>query len=107
MGAGAIALLNDATSGAGGSPPTMERLCIPHHCTPARAAFMDTVVVRPAGTVLNGWPRTGPHARSAQLLVQGWDSVCLIAARRMMTRAAGVTGRTVVTRRERGSDTYS
>jgi hypothetical protein len=85
MDAGAMALLDDAASGlaawsadavdvrrvAGRSPPAMELLCSPHHRTHARAASMDTVIVRPAGTVRDGWNRTGPHSRGAQPLRPG------------------------------------
>jgi hypothetical protein len=38
---------------------------------PPRAAPVDTVVLRPAGAVLDGWHRTGPHSRGAQPLCRG------------------------------------
>ena len=71
MNAGAMALLYDARSGAERSPPAMEPSCTPHHRAPARAAPKDTVVVHPAGAVLDGWDRTGPHSRGAQPLRTG------------------------------------
>ena len=85
MDTGAMALPYDAASGlvawsadarngrrvAERSPPAMELSCTPHYRAPARAAPMDTAVVRPAGAVFDGWNRTGPHARGAQLLRTG------------------------------------
>jgi hypothetical protein len=71
MNAGAMALLYDAASGAERSLPAMEPSCTPHHRAPARAASMDTVVVHPAGAVLDGWDRTGPHSRGAKPLRPG------------------------------------
>jgi hypothetical protein len=68
MDAGAMALLDDATSGAERSPPALEWSCIPHSRTAARAAAMDTVVVRPTGPVRDGWHRTAPHSRGVQPL---------------------------------------
>jgi hypothetical protein len=82
---GAMALLYDAASGlvvwsadavdvrsvAERSPPAMALSCTPHHSTPARAAPMDTIVVRPAGATLDGWNRTGPHSQGAQPLCKG------------------------------------
>jgi hypothetical protein len=53
MDAGAMALLYDAVSGAERSPPAMELSCTTHYCAPARAAPMDTVVVRPVAAVLD------------------------------------------------------
>jgi hypothetical protein len=38
---------------------------------PRATAPVDTVVVRPAGAVLDGWNRTGPHSRGAQPLCKG------------------------------------
>jgi hypothetical protein len=40
--------------------PGMEWSRTLHHRTPARGAPIDTVVVRPAGAVLDRWNRTGP-----------------------------------------------
>jgi hypothetical protein len=85
MDAGAMALRYDAASGlvawsadavdvrsvAERSSPAMELSGTPHHRIPARAAPMDTVVVRPSGAVLDGWNRTGPHSRRAQTLGTG------------------------------------
>ena len=68
MDAGAMALLDDAASEAERSPPAMELSCTPHSRAAARAAPMDTVVVRPTGTVLDGWHRTSPHSWGAQTL---------------------------------------
>jgi hypothetical protein len=73
---------------------------------PARAAPVDTVVVRPAGAVLRV-EQDRPALTGYPASMQGWNSVCLMAARRLMNRAEGVPGRTVVKRRERGTDTES
>ena len=68
---------------------------------------MDTVGVRPVGAVLDGWTQGRPAPTARPPAAYGWDSVCPRATRRRMTRAEGVPGRTVVTRRSRGTDPSS
>jgi hypothetical protein len=86
-------------------------MCI--HGGPSLVAEMNAVTEGQGGRRASFWCRPGrvaqdrPACTGPPASAHGSDLVRPSAARRRMIRAAGVRGRTVVTRRERGTDTYS